>query len=171
MKEMSKQPLDLAVAPASDNGGDRGAGIGNPAVLRDDDCAGSGTLRSHSGAVTSSDIAQERARETATLDRLDSTPVTARKTDLPIKKTATSASATQPAASYLIVDLDLVNQLLGFTLCKTCGRDVKRATGDRNYGLATKLALLCKCSKCLKDDSSCLNGTATTSVEAHDANG
>ena len=72
--------LDLADAPAPDNGGGGGAGIGNPPVPREDDCADSGRLRIDSGVVTSSDIAQERAREIATLDRLDSTPATSRKT-------------------------------------------------------------------------------------------
>ncbi|KAH7985195.1 hypothetical protein HPB52_024270 [Rhipicephalus sanguineus] len=53
--------LDLADAPACDNGGG-GAGIGNPPVLREEGCADSGCLRIDSGDVTSSDIAQERAR-------------------------------------------------------------------------------------------------------------
>lgn len=139
--------LDIADAPACDNGGG-GAGIGNPPVPREDDCADSGRLRIDSGVVTSSDIAQERVREISTLDWLDSTPATTRKTIVfADQNTATSASATQPAASYLIVDLDLVNELLDSTQCKTCGGDIKLATGDHNYGLATKLALLCKCNK------------------------
>ncbi|KAH7948292.1 hypothetical protein HPB52_020262 [Rhipicephalus sanguineus] len=51
--------LDIADAPACDNGGG-GAGIGNPPVPREDDCADSGRFRIDSGVVTSSDIAQER---------------------------------------------------------------------------------------------------------------
>lgn len=55
----------------------------------------------------------------------------------------------------MIVDLDIVNVLLCSTGRKKRDEDFKLVTGNRNYGLAMKLALLCeKCNKVREEWSS-----------------
>ncbi|KAH7945931.1 hypothetical protein HPB49_017094 [Dermacentor silvarum] len=95
--------------------------------------------------VTSSEIAQVSARDQVTLDRLESTPATARKTAVFTDASdASSASAVDNAALYAIVDLNLLNVLLAALQCKVCGGCAKLVTGDRDYGLAKKLVVLCE---------------------------
>ncbi|KAH7968668.1 hypothetical protein HPB52_010611 [Rhipicephalus sanguineus] len=88
----------------------------NDGILRAD----SSRVRVDARTVTSSDIAQVSAREQVTLDRLESTPATARKTA--VFTDASSASAADTAASYLIVDLDILNRLSERSLLQRCLR-------------------------------------------------
>lgn len=48
------------------------------------------------------------------------------------------------AALYVIVDFNILNVQLTALWYKVCGRCVKLATGDCNYGLAKKPVVLCK---------------------------
>ncbi|XP_049521739.1 uncharacterized protein LOC125944722 [Dermacentor silvarum] len=113
----------------------------NDGILRAD----TGRVRVDARTVTSSEIAQVSARDQVTLDRLESTPATARKTAVFTDASdASSASAVDNAALYAIVDLNLLNVLLAALQCKVCGGCAKLVTGDRDYGLAKKLVVLCE---------------------------
>lgn len=48
------------------------------------------------------------------------------------------------AALYMIVDFNILNVQLTALWCKVCGRCVKLATSDCDYGLAKKPVVLCK---------------------------
>lgn len=87
-----------------------------------------------------------RAREQATLDKIASTPATERKIrrfEDPTTDSAT-ASVTEPAAPYIIVELAAVNNLISVLSCNTCGGSVKLVQSDQDYGLATKLTVVCE---------------------------
>lgn len=84
------------------------------------------------------------AHEQATLDQLESTPATARKTVLlGDSSDATPASAANGAASYTVVNLYTGNVPLGAMQCKTCRGSVRLVAGDCAHALTVKLAILC----------------------------
>ncbi|XP_077516734.1 uncharacterized protein LOC144127628 [Amblyomma americanum] len=114
--------------------------LDNGGLLRAD-CS---RVRIDTAPVTNSDITQASAREQSTLDRLEPTPATARKTALFADASGASAgSDANGTASYAIIDLSVANVLLDAVQCKTCRRCVRLITSDQSYGLAVKLIVLC----------------------------
>lgn len=112
---------------------------------------GTNRVRIDAGIVTESDVIEARARERATL-RLESAPATTRKIGPFVASvsaasgdasSADPAASTDPAASYVVVDLQALNSLLSAVQCKICRGPVHLLRGDRSYGLATKLTVVC----------------------------
>ncbi|KAH8023681.1 hypothetical protein HPB51_015177 [Rhipicephalus microplus] len=111
--------------------------------------ANSGRLRIDAKVVTNAEVEENHAREKATLDRLSSTPATARKIDF---FTASCSEATAQdsdhAAPYLLMHLDILNAIMGALCCKACHGPASIVRGDRDYGLAVKV--LVQCERCGK---------------------
>lgn len=53
------------------------------------------------------------------------------------------SNAHPPATEYMIVHLEAVNRLLANTVCRTCRGNLSVVRGEREYGLAAKLCLVC----------------------------
>lgn len=59
------------------------------------------------------------------------------------KCNASVSHAPESAAEYMIVDLEAINALLKSTVCRTCRGSLSIVKGEREYGLAVKLCLVC----------------------------
>ncbi|KAH7941057.1 hypothetical protein HPB49_009698 [Dermacentor silvarum] len=108
--------------------------------------AGSTLVRIDTPVVTEQEVNEIRVCEQATLDKIASMPTTERKIRRFEDPTANSATASvaEPAAPYIIVELAAVNNLIGVLSWNTCGGSAKLVQSDQDYGLATKLTVVCE---------------------------
>ncbi|KAH7977652.1 hypothetical protein HPB49_003139 [Dermacentor silvarum] len=118
---------------------------GSPAPLECDNVctADAGCVRMDFAPVTVERVQEVRAQEQVTLQRLGSTPATARKIDNFSRQSDAEIAATEPAAPYTIVNLDVVNDLFRVLRCLLCRGKAKLSPGEREYGLAVKLYVTC----------------------------
>lgn len=56
---------------------------------------------------------------------------------------ARNGDAHPPATEYMIVHLEAISRLLAMTVCRTCRGNLSVARGEREYGLAAKLCIVC----------------------------
>ncbi|KAH7978610.1 hypothetical protein HPB49_006097 [Dermacentor silvarum] len=107
---------------------------------------GSTRVRIDTPVVTEKELNEIRACEQAALDKIALTPATERKIrwfEDPTTDSAT-ASVTEPAAPYIIVELAAVNNLISVLSCNTCSGSAKLVRSNQDYGLATKLTVVCE---------------------------
>lgn len=105
----------------------------------------SARVRIDSKTVTDSDVREASAREKAALERLASTAATTRKMQQFTELGGAAASVTdERKTAFTAVDMRAINSLLGFMRCQTCQGRAEMVTGDREYGLAVKLILICE---------------------------
>ncbi|XP_070391208.1 uncharacterized protein [Dermacentor albipictus] len=124
--------------------------IGNCAV-REDACrdnerdVDSSRVRVDSDVIGVGEVREARAREKAALEGLSSVPATARKVEpfAEASGAATASASDQPTAPYIIVNLNSLNLLLQVLRCETCNEPAQVVRGDRDYGLAVKLTVVC----------------------------
>lgn len=106
----------------------------------------SGRIRCDTRMLQRSELLEIEAKAKEKLQALDSTSATQRKQDFigncddrPLR----DANGSVHDTAFTVVNLESFTELLSAVKCKVCGGNVDVSKGDREYGLAVRLALLC----------------------------
>ncbi|XP_077494020.1 uncharacterized protein LOC144104733 [Amblyomma americanum] len=107
----------------------------------------SGRVRCDTTMLQPSDLLENKRKAEGILQELESTAATKKKLDFigscddcPLDGTDGRRA---DDSAFSIVSLDSFNELLRAVKCRVCGGDVHVSKGNREYGLAVKLSLVC----------------------------
>lgn len=119
------------------------AGVGLTAPPACESASGSGRVRIDTKILQPAELHENARNAEAKLQELASISATTRKQDRLAAAGDGAAADSADNVSFVVINLDCVNDLLRCVKCKTCGGDVNISKCDREYGLAVKLLITC----------------------------